>query len=645
MKSALSTLSRRNRPLLAELMEALLVTLALVTSFLLRFDFQIPQDQWPLLVHALPIVLAGKLIVFRIYGLRQLAWRHIGFEDLLRIAGANLTASIALAGVLRVAIGPAYPRSIYVLDLVICLMAEVAARAVIRILCDGPGLGSRSGTRRTLIYGAGKAGITVLAEIRAHRELGYQVVGFLDDDPAKQGMRIHGLRVVGAREHLPEIARKLGIEEILIALPTVSGSALTEILEQCHAVGVAPKRVPALAELMEGKVLVDQIREVRLEDLLGRPPVSLEQESIRQQITGRVVLVTGAGGSIGGELCRQIARHNPCALVGLDQAETALYQIEQELRERFPDLAFFPEIGSIQDVARLAEVFAAHRPDSVYHAAAYKHVPMMEAHLFEAISNNIFGTRNVARAAIASGAREFVLISSDKAVRPTNVMGATKRVAEMVALAEHQNELSRHKLPATGKPQSRTKIVAVRFGNVLGSNGSVIPRFRQQIARGGPVTVTHPEMRRFFMTIPEAAQLVIQAGCAGSSGEILVLEMGEPVRILDLARKMVLLSGLRPEHDIPIVFSGLRPGEKMYEELSAYEENTVATPHRQIRVFTGPPPSPNELQRTLTRMDAAVRARDAAALVMCLKELIPDYNPSSQVLRQAFEQKAQTVVA
>jgi FlaA1/EpsC-like NDP-sugar epimerase len=314
-----------------------------------------------------------------------------------------------------------------------------------------------------------------------------------------------------------------------------------------------------------------------------------------------------------------------------------LYEIEHELRIAFPHVPFHPEIGSIQNRQRLEEVFAKYQPRSVYHAAAYKHVPMMEAHIFEAIQNNVFGTRNVVRAAASWGAREFVFISTDKAVRPANVMGATKRVAEMVCLAEAQRFL---------RSQGRsTKVVAVRFGNVLGSNGSVIPRFRQQIAQGGPVTVTHPEVRRFFMTIPEAAQLVLEAGAMGAGGEIFALEMGEPVRILDLARKLILLSGLRPETDIPISFTGLRPGEKMYEELSAYEENTVPTPRRQIRVFTGSPPERASFERALDELRTAVRARDAAGAVMALKEMVPDYNPSTCVLRIVLHEKARAVVA
>lgn len=625
-----------HRRLVTDCLGVAIVCAALALAFLLRFEFAVPAAYLPMLAHAMPWAVAVKLAVFRAFGLRHLAWRHVGFDDLLRVAGANAAASVALAAVLRVAIGPALPRSIYVLDFVLGLLLETATRAAIRLLFEARAQAGPA-SRRCLIFGAGKAGVLLLHELRTHPELGYEVAGFLDDDPAKRDMRLHGVRILGSRRDLARLAGERAIEEILIALPTASGPDLTEILEQCHAARVAAKRVPALAEIIEGRVLAEQIREVRIEDLLGRPPAELDDAAVRDGLEGQVVLVTGAGGSIGSELCRQIARLRPTALIGFDHAETALYEIEQELRAAHPKLTFFPEIGSVQNRQRLEEVFARHRPRSVYHAAAYKHVPMMEAHLFEAVKNNVFGTRNVVRAAGSWGARDLVVISTDKAVRPANVMGATKRLAEMVCLME------------TVRPArlagAATKTVAVRFGNVLGSNGSVIPRFRQQIAQGGPVTVTHPDMRRFFMTIPEAAQLVLQAGAMGQGGEIFVLEMGEPVRILDLARKMILLSGLRPETDIPIAITGPRPGEKLSEELSAYEENTVPTPHRQIRVFTGAPPDRPAFERGMEALKNAVRARDSAGLILALKHLVPDYNPSAAVLGEALGVKARSVVA
>jgi lipopolysaccharide/colanic/teichoic acid biosynthesis glycosyltransferase/nucleoside-diphosphate-sugar epimerase len=371
------------------------------------------------------------------------------------------------------------------------------------------------------------------------------------------------------------------------------------------------------------------IREVHLADLLGRPQARWEESGLPAHLCDRTIFVTGAGGSIGSELCRQIARHCPAALIGFDQAETALYHVEQELRERFPALDFRPALGSIQNRRRLEELFQEHRPQSVYHAAAYKHVPMMEAHLFEAIENNVLGTRNLARAASEHGAEEFVLVSSDKAVRPVGVMGATKRVAEMICQAQ---------------PSGVTRFLAVRFGNVMESSGSVIPNFRRQIETGGPVTVTHPDMQRYFMTIPEAAELVLQSAAMGRGGEIFVLEMGEPVRILDLARRMILLSGLRPDIDIPIVFSGTRPGEKLHEEIRALEEHTSSTPHSQIRVLVGPAP-PRTMQKMLDELERAAGERDAAQVVSCLKKMIPGYTPSVVALRGAQAPVGQAVGA
>jgi len=377
------------------------------------------------------------------------------------------------------------------------------------------------------------------------------------------------------------------------------------------------------------RVVAKQIHDVHLEDLLGRPQARWEGNDLQEHLSGRVVLVTGAGGSIGSELCRQIARHGPKALIGFDQAESALYQIEQELAEWFPEVDFRPAVGSIQNLRRLEELFQEHQPQSVYHAAAYKHVPLMEAHLFEAIENNVLGTRNLVRAASGHGAEEFVLVSSDKAVRPVGVMGATKRVAEMICQAE---------------PAGPTRFLSVRFGNVMESSGSVIPNFRRQIEAGGPVTVTHPDMQRYFMTIPEAAELVLQSASMGRGREIFVLEMGEPVRILDLARRMILLSGLRPDIDIPIVFSGTRPGEKLHEEVRTLEEHTSSTPHAQIRVFSAPAP-PRTMQKTLEELERAAAERNTAQVIACLKKLIPGYTPSAVASRETQTYRGQAVSA
>jgi FlaA1/EpsC-like NDP-sugar epimerase len=364
-----------------------------------------------------------------------------------------------------------------------------------------------------------------------------------------------------------------------------------------------------------------QIREVAVEDLLGRTPIRLEENQIRSTLKGKMVIVTGAAGSIGSELCRQIARYQPAGIVGFDFAESPLFEIDQEMRKTFPSIPFYPEIGNIQNRARVDEVLCQYRPLTLYHAAAFKHVPLMEAHVFEAIENNVFGTYNVAAFAAEHGVEDMVMISSDKAVRPTNVMGATKRVAELVLLALQNG---------------RTKYVAVRFGNVLGSNGSVIPIFKKQIAAGGPVTVTHPEMRRFFMTIPEACQLVLQAAVIGEGGQICVLDMGHPVKIVDLARNLILLSGLKPEADIKIKFTGMRPGEKLYEELSTLLEDTIPTDHEKVRIFVGNGMPESDMLTLLDSLRSICETRDTGRLVVALKEIVGDYSPSTDLLKRVI---------
>ena len=397
---------------------------------------------------------------------------------------------------------------------------------------------------------------------------------------------------------------------------------MTRILGLCQSAEAECKTVPGLAEVIEGQGLAGQIREVAVEDLLGRTPVRLEEKQIRDSLQGKVVLITGAAGSIGSELCRQIARFHPAGIVGFEIAESPLFEIDREMRLTYPLVPFHPEIGSIQNRERLDEVMRQYRPSVVYHAAAYKHVPLMEAHVFEAIENNVFGTYNVAVSAAENGVQDFLMISSDKAVRPTNVMGATKRIAELILLALQNG---------------RTKYVAVRFGNVLGSNGSVIPIFKKQIAAGGPVTVTHPEMRRFFMTIPEACQLVLQASAIGKGGQICVLDMGQPVKIVDLAKNLILLSGLRPDDQIKIEFTGMRPGEKLYEELSTLLEDTVPTEHEKIRIFLGDALPEGDIQGWLDVLHRICKDRDTGRLVVALKEIVLDYSPSTHLLKRMIK--------
>jgi len=446
------------------------------------------------------------------------------------------------------------------------------------------------------------------------------VVGLIDDDPSKAHLILQGKRVLGQGASLAAMVRKYAVKRILIAIPSASGPQLVRILQYALDAGVEYKMVPGLGYLIQGEELGKQIREVAVEDLLGRTAVQLDQEIIRERIQGKVVMVTGAAGSIGSELCRQIAYFHPLALIGFDEAETPLFHLNRELEKDFSDIVFHPEIGSITRPDALRRVMQRYQPTILYHAAAYKHVPMMERHVFSAVENNIFGTWHVATAAIQNGVEDFVMISTDKAVRPTSMMGATKRVAELVIRALQE--------------ESKTRFVAVRFGNVLGSNGSVVPIFKEQIAGGGPVTVTHPEITRYFMTIPEAAQLVLQAFSIGKGGEVFVLDMGEPVKIVDLARDLILLSGLQPDRDIKIAFSGLRPGEKLFEELNLSDEQLVPTTHSKIASFISPfSPDPNKIKAQLRALQWIVDKQDVGHLILLLKDMIPDYSPDARLLK------------
>lgn len=608
------------RRLLVGIAQAIVFALSGLVAFLLRFDLKFLSVHVWYLICAVPIWIIAKTIVFHGANLNRPGMRYVSIADVYRLVGANLTGS-AVSCLLIFSLGPpGFPRSIYFNDFILSFLGTAGLRVMVRMIAEAMRSGSNGAVqKRILIYGAGDAGLLLLKEIRNNSRLAYCVCGFIDDRESKQGISIGGVIVRGQGDAVGALVRKHSIDMILIAIPSATGAEMTRILSLCHAAGAKCKTVPSFSEMVEGDYRIGHIRDVAVEDLLGRPAVHLEESQICPVIEGKVVLVTGAAGSIGSELCRQIARFRPAAIVGFEIAESALFEIDREMRQSFPFVPFYPEIGSIQSRSRINELLARYQPSAIYHAAAYKHVPLMEHHVFEALENNVFGTYKLVDAAVEYGVEDFLLISSDKAVRPTNVMGATKRIAELILLA-FQNNHTRH--------------VAVRFGNVLGSNGSVVPIFKKQIASGGPITLTHPEMRRFFMTIPEACQLVLQAMAIGKGGQICVLEMGEPVKIADLANKLILLSGLRPGEDIEIEFTGVRPGEKLFEELSSSMEETIPTTHEKIRIFAGNGMRKDDLQYWLESLREICEARDTGSLVLALKELVPDYSPSLELLKK-----------
>lgn len=617
----------RFRRLFIAACHVVVIVFSLAIAFMLRFEFSIPKTEVALLTTGLWIVLATKLPVFWFARFDRGWWRFVGISDLYTVLIGNLLGSTLFSTVAFFNFGPRFPRSVYIIDFLLCFFATAGLRFSVRLYYESVARElSRQGNKGLLIYGAGVAGVTLVREIRSNPSMGYRIIGFLDDSPTKRHAIVAGISVLGTgREALMIVERRKGtassVDEIVIAMPSASGNQMREALANCRAAGVPCKTIPGVAELLSGKVLTSQIRDVSVVDLLGREPVQLDESMIRSSIQGRSIMVTGAAGSIGSELCRQVARFQPKRLVALDQAESDLFRIQMELGERFPALDLAPEIGDIRDYKRLEEVIRRYGVDSVFHAAAYKHVPLMESHLFEAMTNNVVGTRNLVYAAERNGVSDFLMISSDKAVNPTNIMGTTKRVAELI--------VSSMPLPSDG---GRTKFVSVRFGNVLGSNGSVIPVFKQQIAAGGPVTVTHPQMRRYFMTIPEAVQLVLQASTMSKGSEIFVLDMGEPVYIADLAKNMIRLCGKDPDVDIEIRYTGLRPGEKLFEELITEGENILPTYHQKIKIFRGQPVPHKLISERLAELEAAVEARDEAAVLVCLKDLVPEYQPSEHWL-------------
>lgn len=617
------TILQHCRRLLLTSFDAVLIALSLVTAMFIRFEFSLPRAVLPLVVQGLAIALVPKLLAMHFYGLNRGAWRHTGIPELYRLAWANAIGSVIFTGATLWFVGLSFPRSVYCIDLLICFLVTCGARVCVRLFLERKKRPLTADNRRVLIYGAGTAGRTLLKEIRSNPTLNYQVVGFLDDDTRKTGVNILGTVVLGRGRDAARIIdrakrKRMPVHEIVIAMPSASGIEMHNALANCRSAGLPCKTIPGVGDLLSGQVLTQQIRNVKVDDLLGRQPVHLDTGLVRAAVEGQNVMVTGGGGSIGSELCRQIASFGPRKLVIFEQSEPSLFYIHQELTRKYPRMNIVPSIGDIKDYGVVTRVIRTHEIESIFHAAAYKHVPMMEAHLLEAVKNNILGTGNVARAAYYNHVSQFLMISSDKAVNPTNIMGLTKRVAELIVTAMP--------LPSEGGP---TKFCSVRFGNVLGSSGSVVPMFEAQIAAGGPVTVTHPEMRRFFMTVREAVQLVLQASTMGKGSEVFVLDMGEPVKIVELARNMIRLAGREPDVDVEIRFVGIRPGEKLYEEVLVDGENIMPTYHKKIRIFAGGRKSANAMENWLSKVEKLVADEDEGGIVTALSQLVPEYLPSS----------------
>ncbi len=562
---------------------------------------------------------ALTLLLFALCGLYRMQRKNIGFEEMLCIFFAMLS-SLVCALLFN-----------YFAHRLSARVLVVAYLVLFNVVCISRYWSRFSRAWRyrfrgqkekipVMIVGGGDAGFTIIREMKTSDKISYMPLCVIDDDPAKQGTRVCGVRVVGKTEAIEEMAVKYGVSQIFVAMPAVPKQRVSEICEICARTGLRVRILPGVYQMLNGTAITNRIRDINIEDLLGRDPIAVNTREVFGYIENKSILVTGGGGSIGSELCRQIAAHNPAMLTIFDIYENNAYEIEMELRRNYPYLNLKVLIGSVRDEKRVSDVFCAVSPDIVFHAAAHKHVPLMEHSPAEAIKNNVFGTYNVAKAASDFGAERFVMISTDKAVNPTNVMGASKRICEMI-------------VQSFARSGSKTDYVAVRFGNVLGSNGSVIPLFKRQIAEGGPVTVTHKDIIRYFMTIPEAVSLVLQAGAYATGGEIFVLDMGEPVKILTLAENLIRLSGYKPYEEINIAFTGLRPGEKLYEELLMNEEGMQKTPNQKIYIGQPIDFDSEELSKTLDKMREVAQVNDNATLLTLIKQLVPTYRADERTVK------------
>lgn len=597
------------------LMLVALVCLANFSAFWLRFDGDIPDWAVELFVRTLPVLVLVRLAAFVPFGLYGSVWQYTSLWDLRNLVGAILCGTVAFAAIVRFGLDYAnYPRSVYLIDPLLLIVMTGGLRIARRL-----GYSSASGgnVKRVLIYGAGDAGERLVHELRENQTFGYQPVGFVDDDRHKTCQRIHGVKVLGTRDDLPAIMRTTMPDTVIIAMPSVRAGAIRDIAKLLLNYKASIKILPDLSLLLDGKSEVNQLRNLSVEDLLHRPRVALDRSLIADLLRNKRVLVTGAGGSIGSELCRQIISYEPASLILYERYENGLFAIHGELSHRVSDGRIYPVIGDVTDKARLQSTMEVYEPQIVFHAAAHKHVPLMEYNPCEAVKNNVMGTRIVATLAEQMGVERFIMISTDKAVRPSSVMGATKRVAELII-----QDMAR-----TG----RTTFSTVRFGNVLGSNGSVVPHFLQQIKSGGPVTVTHPDVQRYFMLIPEAVELVLQAASLADQGSIYVLEMGRQVRLQDLARHLIRLSGFVPDEEIPIRFTGLRPGEKLAEELVGPDETVMPSPLKEIlRVCPNDVPAHDWLALAISQLERMAQLQKAHEVLTGISVLVPSFLASSR---------------
>lgn len=629
--------ARSHRFLVKSVAHLGLFALSWLLAFGLAYNFRKFEDWFGVFfLQLLPVILIVKTLVFNSLGLQRGSWRYVSIRDFLQITNASwlsfVWVFVIFYGVLNFQFvarsitgnqnfqfdpfhGNDFPDSVLLLDFAATIAMVSGVRMLVRLYHEEVQPVSDVSTPKLVILGAGNAGENVAREVLRQPLMQYRIVGFLDDNPTKWGGQIHGIDVLGGIDRVKEVCEEHGVDEVLIAMPSATRQQIRRVVAMCEGANVRFKTLPALTDLIAGRAKVQQIRDVDINDLLGRAPVTLDEDKIAGFLLDRVVMVTGAGGSIGSEMCRQIARYNPKRVLLVEQFEGSLFNIERELHRSFGGVDFVPFVADICDALRMEWIFKHERPSAVFHAAAHKHVPMMEHNPGEAFKNNIRGTQTVAEIASRCGCEKFVMISTDKAVNPTSVMGASKRVAEMVIQALNE--------------RVETEFITVRFGNVLGSSGSVVPIFKEQIANGGPVTVTHPDMVRFFMTIPEAAQLVLQAASMGGGGEIYVLDMGEPVKIVDLARDLITLSGFRPGEDIEIQFTGMRPGEKLYEELSIAGEGMAPTRHPKVYIWQHRPENWEGLSGVVQSLlrDANELTREKARAR--LKEIVPEFHLES----------------